>query len=143
MDEGKIIFDGDVEKAIELYTAVTPQKLPGKYIYDKTYHNELWKHPDFTIEEMRVTDRESFTFDSGEDILLSLKVSAKRAYNNVKFRFEFSDMSDNKLGSMWSRGALSFAENEQRELAAKISSRLFTPGQYKVDIVAFFDRRFR
>ena len=38
MDEGKIIFDGDVEKAIELYTAVTPQKLPGKYIYDKTYH---------------------------------------------------------------------------------------------------------
>lgn len=142
MDEGKIIFDGDVEKAIELYTAVTPQKLPGKYIYDKTYHNELWKHPDFTIEEMRVTDRESFTFDSGEDILLSLKVSAKRAYNNAKFRFEFSDMSDNKLGSMWSRGALSFAENEQRELAAKISSRLFTPGQYKVDIVAFLTDAF-
>lgn len=43
---------------------------------------------------------------------------------------------------MWSRGALSFAENEQRELAAKISSRLFTPGQYKVDIVAFLTDAF-
>ena len=142
MDEGKIIFDGDVEKAIELYTAVTPQKLPGKYIYDKTYHNDLWKHPDFTIEEMHATDRVNFVFDSGEDILLSLSVSTKQAFNSVKFRFEFSDMSENKLGSMWSHGTLSFEENEHRELNAKISSRLFTPGQYKVDIVAFLTDAF-
>ena len=137
MDEGKIIFDGNVEKAIEIYTAVTPQKLPGKYIYDKTYHNDLWKHPGFTIEEMRATDRDNFVFDSGEDILLSLSVSTKQAFNSVKFRFEFSDMSENKLGSMWSRGTLAFEENKARELNAKISSRLLTPGQYRVDIVAF------
>lgn len=137
MDEGKIIFDGDVEKAIELYTAVTPQKLPNRYVYDKTYHNDLWRHPDFTIEEMCVSDRDSFLFDSGEDILLSLLVSTKQAFNSVRFRFEFSDMSETKLGSMWSKGMLGFAENEQRELKVKIGSKLLAPGQYKVDIVAF------
>ena len=137
LDEGRIIFDGDVETAIEIYTAVTPQKLPGKYIYDKTYHNDLWKHPDFTIKEMCVTDRNRFVFDCGEDILLKLNVLTKQAFNSVKFRFEFSDMNENKLGSMWSKGMLDFKENERRELKVKINSRFFTPGQYKVDIVAF------
>lgn len=137
LDEGQIVFDGDVEKAIEIYTAVTPQELPNKYVYDKTYHNDLWKNPDFTIEEMRVTDRDGFKFDSGEKIRLSLKVRADSAFSGVKFRFEFSDTSDVKLGSMWSRNALDFSQGEERELSVKLDGRVLTPGQYKVDIVAF------
>lgn len=137
LDEGQIVFDGDVEKAIEIYTAVTPQELPNKYVYDKTYHNDLWKNPDFTIEEMRVTDRDGFKFDSGEKICLSLKVRADSAFSGVKFRFEFSDTSDVKLGSMWSRNALDFSQGEERELSVKLDGRVLTPGQYKVDIVAF------
>lgn len=137
MDEGKIVFDGDVEKAIALYTAVTPQELPNCYIYDKTYHNDLWKHPDFTIEEMRVRDRNSFVFDCGEQILLLLSVTSKRAFGNVKIRLEFSDMNEAKLGSMWSKNTLNFTKNEQRQLNININSAAFTPGQYKVDIVVF------
>ena len=137
MDEGKIIFDGDVEKAIEIYTAVTPQKLPNKYVYDKTYHNDLWKHPGFTINELSVSERDEFKFDSGEDIKLSMSVSSENDFNNVKFRFEFSDTNENKLGSMWSKNELEFSSGEQRELHACLSGRFLTPGQYKVDIVAF------
>ena len=137
MDEGKIVFDGDVEKAIALYTAVTPQKLPDCYIYDKTYHNDLWKHPDFTIEELRVKDRNSFVFDCGETISLQLTAKSKTAFNNVKFRFELSNAHDFKLGTMWSKNTVSFRNQEKRSMRVTLDSSFFTPGRYKVDIVAF------
>lgn len=137
MDEGKIVFDGDVEKAIALYTAVTPQKLPDCYIYDKTYHNDLWKHPDFTIEELRVKGRNSFVFDCGETISLQLTAKSKTAFNNVKFRFELSNAHDFKLGTMWSKNTVSFRNQEKRSMRVTLDSSFFTPGRYKVDIVAF------
>ena len=137
LDKGRIIFRGDVEKAIELYTAVTPQKTPGKYIYDESYHNDQWKRPDFNILDMRVNDREEFVFDSGEEIDLRLRVKTDSDFVGVKFRFEFSDENSVKLGSMWSRNALDFAKDGIRDLHIRLNSKHLTPGSYKVDIVAF------
>ncbi len=137
MDEGKIIFDGDVEKAIGIYLSTGSDKelIRDHYEFDNKYRHLEWNHGDLRIEELNL---DNSGIVCGNKIPLKLKVKSNESAKNVGFRFEFSPMTTpKKSATMITSKKVNFGENETKELSLEVDTTHLVPSRYQVDVVAF------
>lgn len=136
LDEGRVIYDGDVETAIGiyLYEAKDNDSICDHYVYDDSFRHLEWGSPYLRIEELSLRN-EGFT--CGEMIPLQIVVSAQREWRNVFFRFEISLMSGLVVGTMLSDRGIDFAAGERKRLSFLLDTAHLTPAKYRVDLVAF------
>lgn len=137
MDEGKIIFDGDVEKAIGIYLSTGSDKelIRDHYEFDNKYRHLEWNHSDLRIQEL---DLDNSGIVCGNKIPIKLKVKSNESAENVGFRFEFSPMTTpKKSATMTTNKKVSFGENETKEIALELDTTHLVPSRYQVDVVAF------
>lgn len=140
LDEGKVIFDGDVEKGIELYLAEAKNKedIRNHYIYDDSYRNLKWGSKKLRIEKLSFDNK---GFECGEKIPITLKVRAKQAWQEVFFRFEISLMNEMKIATMFSERGLGFENGEVKDISFTVNTAHLTPARYRVDVIAYITDR--
>ena len=84
LDKGKVVFEGDVEKSIEVYlgkNAVCPP------VIDLTSANRPIQTRDgLRFESMRVLDREDWVIPVGEKLRFELTLKATKDLENIGFR---------------------------------------------------------
>ena len=137
IDQGKIIFDGDVEKAINIYLSKGSDEdlIRNRYVYDNNYRRLEWNHGDLRIQELNLKNSD---ITSGNKIPIKLKVQSKEKSSDVRFRFEFSPMTTpKKAATMITDKEVSFGENEEKELSFELDTTHLAPSRYQVDVVAF------
>lgn len=142
LSHGKVIFDGDVDKAIDIYLSKGSELelIRNHYKFDDNYRNYDWNHGDMAIEELELNNSD---IKSGNKIPLKLKVKANEKSDNVRFRFEFSPMTTPmKSATMISNEKVNFDENERKELSFEIDTTHLVPARYQVDVVAFVTDEF-
>lgn len=137
LDHGKIVFDGDVEKAISIYLD------RGAYLsaVDYDLSNVRMKHlEDKQIVKMihvTLIDKEVSVFGSGEPIRFELTVQALKKVNCIRFRFEVRYIDDTSIGVS---ECLSLGKMESQEIKIfkmSFDSNCLTSGQYKVCAVLY------
>lgn len=134
LEEGKVIFDGDVEKAIDIYVGEKKDTIKTHYVYDDTMRIENRRHPSFIMIESSVLGAEELECGDKFDIIITSK--SLQEWSNVRFRFEFSLMNEMKIASMFCDHPLCFHKNEKSEDVFTVHTDHLTPGVYRVDIVA-------
>ncbi len=137
LNEGKIIYDGDVDKAIEIYLAkgLDLDLIRDHYKYDNSYRNLNGNHSDLRIEELELKNSDLVC---GVTFPLKLKVSSKEECKNVFFRFEFiPTITSIRSTTMFSDNKVHFKDNETKELSFEIDTTHLVPTRYQVDVVAF------
>lgn len=135
LDKGKIVFDGDVEEAIAKYLGIygTFQE---HYEYGKEYHTSRFSTDRFVIRGIDILNGENGKFECGDPISLQMRISLTQGYSNVKFRYIFCCRDGSKAGTMFSND-LDFNEIGETKVTMTLDTRHITPGDYRVDIVAF------
>ena len=100
LDEGKVVFDGYVEKAIEIYLADSKdrERKRNHYVYDDSYRHLEWGSRNLRITELYL---DNSGFECGERIPLLLKVESKQKWENLSFRFEISLLNGTKIATMF------------------------------------------
>lgn len=98
MDHGKIIYNGEVERAIAIYTDNDSGLLPRHY--DLQDSNRPFKQHG---ERIRITSfdfigKESAVFERGEDILFSIDFKANESIDDLKLYFVITTKSDQLVG---------------------------------------------
>lgn len=136
LDEGKIIYDGDVEKAIEIYLADSKdkEKIRNHYAYDDSYRHLEWGSRNLRITELYL---DNSGFECGERIPLLLKVESKQKWENLSFRFEISLMNGTTIATMFSDQTLKLEKGEKNQISFYFDTEHLTPGKYRVDIIAY------
>ena len=86
LDEGKVVFDGDVEKAIEIYLADSKdrERKRNHYVYDDSYRHLEWGSRNLRITELYL---DNSGFECGERIPLLLKVESKKKMGKSQLPF--------------------------------------------------------
>ena len=137
LDEGKIVFNGDVEKAIEIYLSdnYDNKKIRNHYIYDDSYRHLEWGSRKLKIDELFVMKS---VYECGEKIPLKIIVESQQKWEDVYFRFEISLMNDLKIATMFSKHAIDFRSNEKKQISFTIDTNHLTPSKYSVDIIAYY-----
>lgn len=140
LDKGKIIFEGEVEKAIELYLGTTGT-LSTNYEYTKEYHSNSKSQGGLVLKSLIIMNSENMQYECESLINIQLKCKAIQKMKQIKFRFEVQFQDGSKVGTMFSNNAIDIDVGEKNINLVFDTSHL-TPGKYRVDIVAYMYDRF-
>ena len=136
LDQGRVVFEGNVEDAIEVYMG-TLGNMECYYEYTKEYHANIKSVPTFRMESLQLLNKEQPHYTPGEKITLELKCSAKKDWDDVKFRFEVKYQDTTAAGTMLSDRPIHFRAGETKTTAISFDTTHLTPGRYRVDMIAY------
>ena len=137
LDKGRIIFDGDVERAIEMYLGLSTNSR-NHYDYTKEYHLYKPYRENLLIQSLDIdVDEDKMSFAAGEKIPMRLVCKTKAPEQQVRFRFEVQFRDGSAITAMMSDRAVDFGAEETKEIEFVLSTEHFTPGCYRIDIVAY------
>lgn len=140
LDKGRIIFDGNVEEAISIYSQnVYDLSLKGRTEFDL---NETAKRSPYTAGTAKLTylkllGKERAVYAAGETIRLSVRVETKRKYEELFFRFELRYKDETPIGAMPGVLLGAFQPGESRDFEIEVTPVDVANGQYRADIVLF------
>ena len=138
LDNGKIVFDGDVDKAISIYLGLD-ESVPNEYVYNQSYRpydGVLRANRRFEINSLRFDRGSSPLLSSSETMDLSLEVTSMQHFSRVGFRLELWFQDGSKIGTMLSGTFREFDEGVSTVHISADPSHL-TPGQYRADLIAY------
>ena len=138
LDRGRVIFDGDVDRAISAYLGVKDQML-SEIEYGPMHRPDdylIRAKKRFSMEKLTLTDRSEPSYHGLETALLDLKCTAECELKQVGFRFEFWNQSGSKIATTLPGNFLDFPPGEATVRIALPLGR-FVSGRYTADIIAF------
>ena len=136
LDQGKVVFEGEVEEAIDMYLGHTEIDLMD-YVYTKSYKQETnGSVSSFNIKRLSITNKTEPRYEYGEEIRIELTCEALLEWKNVKFRFEIHETSGMTVGTSFSQQSLNFGVGE-KEIDMVFDTTHLVPGSYRVDIIAY------
>lgn len=136
LDHGKIIFDGDVEKAISHYAERNNELLKQEITFPIPSDWENNKQISVCFHSARIEHENCIVSGELDVISLSLKINLKESLTNVYLFAILNDFYDNSLGFSTSE-ALSFSKNGFQDIQIKIPISGLMSGKYKMRFVIF------
>lgn len=137
LDHGKVIFDGDVEKAIEIYL----ERNIGSQDVDVDLSQSRMKHlPEFAKVKMThllLLDKEIAVYKTGEDILFRLRLKANQAVEQIHFRYEIRYQDDSPVGTAQCPPLGGMQAGQEKELTMLFQTGNLTRGRYKCLFVLY------
>ncbi len=135
LDKGRIVFDGDVEEAIEVYMGVSVD-LECHYEYTKEYHTKKGSKSVY-LKSLDINDRVRSSAQENEKLELSLQCEIRRACSQVKFRFEIQYADGTVAATAFTDQAIVFPKEGRETINLVFDLTHLVPGRYKADMVAF------
>ena len=137
LDHGKLVYDGDVEDAIAMYSKIKKK--------DKSSFVDLTKARRYpSIEKVRFVSFESIEFlgkdenlfEKGEIARARLVISSEKKFEDAKIRVGYYDVYDRKIGSSICNdiGTIEVGENE---LTLDIDFSGLAAGTYRGELILF------
>ena len=140
LDKGKVVFEGDVDEAIEIYMSSTHNEWEeGQTEFDMT--NAIGRSPytdgNAKITYLKLLDKETALYASNERMRMKLRVAAEKAYSDLRLRLELRYSDDTPVGTMPSVSLGSMDAKEEKEFLVEFDPIGLTNGKFRVDMVLF------
>ncbi len=140
LDKGRIIFDGDVEKAIGVYLGIESNDQT-RYVYTKDYHINSKSTGSFVLDSLEIL-HDSNLVRSNDEVAVDLQYHCTKKWDDVKFRFEIQYQDGSITGTMLSDRGVSCEAGERGTLHFLLNTAHLAPGRYKIDIIAYIYNQF-
>lgn len=98
LDHGKIVFNGEVEEAINIYSKNSSAAKPAFYSFTDTPRPNDRYGKDIFMTEFLFENKETAVFERTEKIIFSFKLQAKKDINDLKLYFILRS-SDVRVGT--------------------------------------------
>lgn len=138
LDKGKVVFDGDTDRAIEVYLGMNSD-MPSQITYGPEHRPDdriIRAIKRISIVSMVFADRSKPVFRNDEDAVIKLTCTAEMELKNVGFRFEVWSQDNTKIATALSSGFLDFSPGTEI-VTVRMPLRHLASGRYRVDIIAF------
>ncbi len=141
LDHGKVIFDGDTETAISIYSEVQrDMRLEREY---ETYERPSWLQRDeVRICRVRFRDKRDCTFTVGEPMTIDFDLRYNRKLENLGLRFEILNHMEQPIATSVTFDVPTFGEGEIRKLSFQYRLNELVPGEYRSCFTLFTKNQF-
>lgn len=140
LDKGKIIFDGDVEEAIAIYSRnLHDQWADGQTEFDlrETKSRSPWVPATARVTYLKLLEKERAMYAAGEPLKILLRIETTRDYANLRLRLEFRYRDETPVGTIPNMLLGAFHAGECREYLAEVPPIGLTSGKYRIDLILF------
>ena len=128
LDHGKLIFDGDVEKAIEMYTQTAVQELQQVVNLENKKHTGVPHNPVVRMVQLRF-DKPKATYVIGEEMKLTFLMDTFQKCNDLMMRLVLNAADDTPVAMATTVTPFS---SDKHIISVKISLIGIAPGKYKL-----------
>ena len=140
LDKGRIIFDGEVEKAIEIYlNNAQEQWSNGQTEFDLscTPNRSPYTRAEAQIVWLKLLDKETAMYVPGEKIRFQMRVLTKKAYSDLRLRLELRFGDEAPVGTMPDVSLGACEANTQQDYLVEFDPIRLTNGKFRLDMVLF------
>lgn len=134
LDEGKIIFDGDAEQAIECYMGSDNALQAHRTFENKDYRSK--KNALFRIISLDL-DRIDCQYDAGEPVGITMKIVSAKDMEGLHFRFQCVARDGVCVGTSFTASPFAAKADREMTLHLKLPTDTFSVGQYLMKIIVF------
>ena len=142
LDQGRVIFDGDVEEAIAIYLGKTDT---GKAVdFDLTQNRmpHLSKHVRVKMTHLTLLDKEWAVYNAGDTIKFDLSLKAYEDVANLHFRFECQRQDDVPVATALCPPLSGMKKGEEKVYTMQVKTTGLTRGKYKCLFVLFGENEY-
>ena len=145
LDHGKLIFDGDVEKAIEIYEEAKSDNTP--YVDYSAYERPHW----LSTDSVRIQAAEYCNYKGerhadcnfkSNNLIIRITIKRKRSLQDVGFRMEIKTLTGTIVGTTILKNLPIDNDLELQCLILKIDIGSLLPGEYSSNFVLFSKNEF-
>lgn len=135
LDHGKLIFDGDTERAIEIYSECAAKM---EYHYEYGNVNRLMgRSRALEFISLDILNSPGEEIKVGDIVHISMICKANQVFENIKIRFEIS-YGDNTIdATMFSRESVAANKIGDMKINLDVCTEHMTPGLYRFDMIAY------
>ena len=135
LDHGKLIYDGNVEKAIGIYSDCQTKT---QYHYDFSQQKRLAeKQMNLQFLSLDVLNSPEEEIKSGDSIKTVVHCKANTDFSNMGIRMEIFTPDGSVAGAMLSECCISAKAGESFDLYLEVNTSHLAPGNYRFDMLAF------
>ena len=137
LDRGKLIYDGDVEPAIEVYTEAAMDRTKTYFDISKIFQRYLSPFPKAKMCTVQLINKDTAVYDLNEPVIFDLMINARESVNSASLRFEVRGSDESSVGTAFALhfGKLEPGENRYRFTMTTMG---IVPGKYRV-VLGLFD----
>ena len=135
LDKGKVIFEGNVEKAIEIYMG-TAFDLACEYLYSAKDHTPKGSK-DIYIEALHVIGKEHNQTAVNSVIRFKLDCAVRYPTFNASFRLEIQFADGSVAGAAFTQKPVDFTSAGKASVEIDFDVSHLAPGRYKTDLVVY------
>ncbi len=136
LDQGKVIFDGDVDSAIGIYMG-NRKELKTKYAFQDSVHSNGKSKDYFYLKSLEFPEIDEALFHSDEIVRMNIACSSQKSIENLYLRLEIQYSDGTIAGTALSENGCPIKAGQNNVLAMYFDLSHLTPGIYKADIVAY------
>lgn len=138
LNHGKIVYNGDVEKAIEIYINNNSVEMG----VDLDFSNVVrMKHlpTDSLAKIMHITllDKQEPIYDYGDEITFSIEIYGRKECIKPSMRIQIRCEDDSPVGMGYIQGLNTIKKDSSSVLKYKLNTSMLVPGRYKVLLVLY------
>ncbi len=135
LDHGRVIFDGDVSEAIEIYSN-NGFNLSN---YQGFKPADYWNHFSRTVQmkSVEITNTEDCVFNSGDKIECQLTCHSDIDIDNLRLRIEYYNATESMLGISCSN-EIKFSKDESRSIYFKADTSMLSAGNYNFSLALYY-----
>ena len=137
LNKGELIYDGDVEKAIELYMNEASGDLKVHYNFDGQRRSTLERGTQIYIHEFDFIGKETAKFASSEPMKFHLRMEGKDSLDNLRVRLEIRTLDATNVGMSESMPLVSIREGEILDMNFQYDISNLAEGSYTLRLTLF------
>ena len=145
LDHGKLVYDGDVEKAIDIYEDVKSDNLP--FIDYSIYERPHWLVTDSV--RLQIAEYCNYQGDRCMDcnfknnyLIMKIVIKRKKTLNNVGFRMEIKTIAGTIVGTTILKELPIDNNMELQSFVLKLDISNLLPGDYSSNFILFSRNEF-
>lgn len=137
LDHGRIIFDGDVETAIEVYMNKNALICGVDFDLSQSRMSHLPAHGAAKMMRLQILDKDFASYKAGDLIRFTLNIHFNSDISELRFRYEVRFADDSPVGTAQCPPLGSYRQGEEANFTMGFDTKGLTRGKYKCLFVLY------
>jgi len=134
LENGRIVFDGDVEEAIGLYEGISKSVKRTHYEYGKEHRGSGYFCDRLVIKTLDILDNEECEYEWDEPIKLKIRIDALTDESNIGMRIVFSTDHGGAVSTAFFPPFINVKKGDSIDAFVTINGHNLAPGEYSAII---------
>ncbi len=139
MNQGKIVYDGDVEEAISIYMETSMSVLETRFDISNIYQKYLSPKPIAKMMTVEFVGVDVPIYDYSQRIVFDLSIYSRVLTSSLSLRFEIRAADGSSIGTSFIFDSLHSDEDTLKTYRLEFDSNGLVPGKYSV-VLGLFEK---